>query len=141
VWTALRQYYQFTDRRHPALTLKADSGAVVESLADAVITNTTPWTYVGGHPMSPTPDASFDTGLDVFALRRLRTLSTLNALRQMALRSGRTPSGKDIVTLHDEPGLTIYSQRPVALQVDGEYVGEAESATFRFVPEALRVIA
>ena len=37
--------------------------------------------------------------------------------------------------------MTIYSQRPVALQVDGEYVGEPESVTFRSIPEALRVIA
>jgi diacylglycerol kinase family enzyme len=141
IWTALRQYYQFTDRRQPALTLKAGSGAAVDSLADAIIANTTPWTYVGRHPMSPTPDASFNTGLDLFGLRRLRTLTTLNSLRQMARRSGRPPSGKDVVVLHDEAELTIYSQRPVALQVDGEYVGEPESVTFRSIPEALRVIA
>jgi diacylglycerol kinase family enzyme len=141
IWTALRQYYQFTDRRHPALTLKTNSGTTVDSLADAIITNTTPWTYVGSHPMSPTPNASFNTGLDLFGLRRLRTFSTLNALRQMARRSGRDLSGKDIVILHDEPELTIYSQRPVALQVDGEYVGEREAVTFRYVPDALRVIA
>jgi diacylglycerol kinase family enzyme len=141
IWTALRQYYLATDRRQPSLTLKAGSGAAVDSLADAIITNTTPWTYVGRHPMSPTPDASFNTGLDLFGLRRLRTITTLNSLRQMARRSGRPPSGKDVVILHDEAELTIYSQRPVTLQVDGEYVGEPESVTFRSIPEALRVIA
>jgi diacylglycerol kinase family enzyme len=141
MWTALRQYYQYTDRRHPALTLKAGSGTTVENLAEAIIANTTPWTDVGSHPMSPTPDASFNTGLDLFALRRLRTFSTLNALRQMARRSGRPPAGKYVVSLHDESELTVYSRRPVALQVDGEYVGEPESVTFRFAPDALRVIA
>jgi diacylglycerol kinase family enzyme len=45
------------------------------------------------------------------------------------------------VILHDEAELTIYSQRPIALQVDGEYVGEREAVTFRSIPEALRVIA
>jgi diacylglycerol kinase family enzyme len=141
IWTALRQYYQFTDRRHPALTLKAGSGTAIESLTEAIIANTTPWTYVGSHPMSPTPNASFNTGLDLFGLRRLRTFSTLNAIRQMARRSGRAPTGKYVVSLHDEPELTVYSQRPVALQVDGEYVGEPEAVTFRYVPDALRVIA
>jgi diacylglycerol kinase family enzyme len=140
IWTALRQYYQYTDRRHPALTLKAGSGAAIEPLAEAIIANTTPWTYVGSHPMSPTPGASFDTGLDLFALRRLRTFSTLNAIRQMARRSGRPPTGKYVVSLHDEPEMTVYSKRPVALQVDGEYVGESESVTFRSAPDALRVI-
>ncbi|HYZ57251.1 MAG TPA: diacylglycerol kinase family protein [Streptosporangiaceae bacterium] len=141
IWTALRQYYQFTDRRHPALTLKANSGTAVDGLAMAIIANTTPWTYLGRRPMSPTPNASFNTGLDLFGLRRLRTFSTLNAIRQMARRSGRAPTGKYVVSLHDEPELTVYSQRPVALQVDGEYVGEPEAVTFRYAPDALRVIA
>jgi diacylglycerol kinase family enzyme len=141
IGTALRQYYLFTDRRHPALTLKANSGLTVDGLAMAIVANTTPWTYLGRHPMSPTPNASFNTGLDLFGLRRLRTFSTLNVIRQMARRSGRAPTGKYVVSLHDEPELTVYSQRPVALQVDGEYVGEPESVTFRYVPDALRVIA
>ncbi len=48
-----------------------------------IVTNTTPWTYFGDRPLEPTPDASFDTGLDVFALRRLGTLSTAAKLRRL----------------------------------------------------------
>jgi diacylglycerol kinase family enzyme len=33
------------------------------------------------------------------------------------------------------------SERPVAFQVDGEYVGEQETVRFRSVPRALRIIA
>jgi diacylglycerol kinase family enzyme len=36
--------------------------------------------------------------------------------------------------------LTVRAVRPVAFQVDGEYVGERECVTFRSVPHALRVI-
>jgi len=106
-----------------------------------LISNATPWSYIGRHPVSPTPGASFDTGLDVFALRRLRTFSTLNAMRQMMRRDGRPPTGRYVVSLHDETEVTVSSREPTAIQVDGEYVGEAKSVTFRSVPEALRVIA
>ncbi len=139
--TALRQYYRHTDRRHPELTVVAADGTQIDPVALAIISNTTPWSYAGQHPISPTPAASFDTGLDAFMLRRLRTISTLNAMRQMARRAGRPLTGKYVVSLHDQAEITVRSRKPVALQVDGDYVGDAESVTFRSVPSALRVIA
>ncbi len=138
---ALWRYYRETDRRHPALALETPAGTSIAPLGMALISNTTPWSYIGRHPVSPTPGASFDTGLDVFALRRLRTFSTLNAMRQMMRRDGRPPTGRYVVSLHDEAEVTVSSREPAAIQVDGEYVGEAKSVTFRSVPGALRVIA
>jgi diacylglycerol kinase family enzyme len=138
---ALREYYRRIDRRHPALALETPAGTTIAPLGLALISNTTPWSYIGRHPVSPTPDASFDTGLDVFALRRLRTFSTLHAMRQMMRRDGRAPTGRYVVSLHDQTEVTVSSREPTAIQVDGEYIGEGESVTFRSVPEALRVIA
>jgi diacylglycerol kinase family enzyme len=141
VWTAVRQFYAVTDRRHPALTLQRDGRPPVGHLFFSIVSNTSPWTYLGRRPVNPSPGADFDIGLDVFALRRLRTLGTLNALRQMISRRDAPLRGRDVFSLHDQPEFTISSGRPVALQVDGEYVGEHESVTFRSVPDALRVIA
>ena len=139
--TALRQFYRVTDRRHPALTLERDGKTPGERLFLAIISNTSPWTYLGHRPVNPSPGAGFDTGLDIFALRRMRTISTLNALRQMFAQRSEPPRGRHVVSLHDQPAFTLRSDRPVALQVDGEYVGEHEAVTFRAVPRALRVIA
>ncbi len=141
LWTALRQFYAVTDRRHPALILERDGQPPVGHLFFGFVSNTAPWTYLGHRPVNPSPEAAFNAGLDLFALRRLRTLGTLNALRQMISRRGGPPSGRDVLSLHDERLLTISGTRPVALQVDGEYVGERDAVTFRSVPDALRVIA
>jgi len=141
VWTALRQFYAVTDRRHPALTLECDGRPPVGHLFMGIVSNTSPWTYLGHRPVNPSPQADFDTGLDLFALRRLRTMSTLNALRQMITPRHAPLSGRDVVSLHDQPEFRISSGRPVAVQIDGEYVGEHEVVTFRSVPDALRVIA
>ena len=141
LWTALRQYYAVTDRRHPALLLERDGQPPVGHLFFGFVSNTAPWTYLGRRPVNPSPAAAFNAGLDLFALRRLATLGTLNALRQMISRRSGPPAGRDVLSLHDERLLRFSSTRPVALQVDGEYVGEQESVTFRSVPDALRVIA
>ena len=139
--TALLQFYRVTDRRHPRLTLERDRQSPLEHLFLGIISNTSPWTYLGRRPVNPSPAASFDTGLDIFALRRMRTIGTLNALRQMFTQHDEPLRGRDVVSLHDQPVFTLRSDRPVALQVDGEYAGEHESVTFRAVPSALRVIA
>ncbi|PZS37791.1 MAG: diacylglycerol kinase, partial [Pseudonocardiales bacterium] len=139
--TALRQFYAVTDRRHPALTLEREGQSPVGHLFLGIISNTSPWTYLGPRPVNPSPGAGFDTGIDIFALRRMGTIATLNALRQMFAQRSEPPRGRHVVSLHDQPAFTLRSDHPVALQVDGEYVGEHESVTFRAVPRALRVIA
>ena len=139
--TALRQFYRVTDRRHPRLTLERDGQSPIGRLFLGIISNTSPWTYLGRRPVNPSPGASFDTGLDIFALRRMRTMGTLNALRQMFTQDGKTPRGRDVVSLHDQPASTLRADQPRALEGGGEYVGEHESVTFRAVPNALRVIA
>jgi diacylglycerol kinase family enzyme len=139
--TALRQFYAVTDRRHPALTLEREGQSPVGHLFLAIISNTSPWTYLGPRPVNLSPGAGFDTGLDIFTLRRMGTIATLNALRQMFAQRSEPPRGRHVVSLHDQSSFTLRSDHPVALQVDGEYVGEHESVTFRAVPRALRVIA
>jgi diacylglycerol kinase family enzyme len=138
--TALREFRR-ADRRHPNLTVHAADGTRIGPVGLALIANTTPWTYVGRHPVSATPHASFDTGLDAFLLRRLRTIPTLNTLRQMIMRPERPVIGKYAFALHDQTEITVQAQEAVALQVDGDYVGDRESVTFRCVPDAIRVIA
>jgi diacylglycerol kinase family enzyme len=137
----LRQYYRVTDRRHPPLMLERDGHPPAGPLFVAIVSNTAPWTYLGRRPVNPTPQASFDTGLDVFALRTLRTVSTSRAIGHMLSTSGRPPRGRSVLTLHDLAEVTLRSARPAAFQVDGEYVGERECVRFLSVPDALRVIA
>ena len=138
---ALRQFFVVTDRRVPALTLHRPGRPEENGLFCGIVSNTCPWTYLGSRPINPSPRAGFDTGLDLFALRKLRTVGTLRAVRQMLSASGTPPRGRHITSLHDEATFTLEASRPVALQVDGEYVGERDFVIFRAIPNALRVIA
>jgi diacylglycerol kinase family enzyme len=138
--TAVRQFYRGTDRRRPALTLERNGQPTTDDVFVGIVSNTAPWTYLGRRPINPNPAAGFDTGLDLFALRDMGTVGTLNALRQMLAVRNQPPNGRHVLSLHDEPAFMLRSRRPMALQVDGEYVGEHEAVQFRAVPHALRVI-
>jgi diacylglycerol kinase family enzyme len=136
----LRQFYRVTDRRHPALMLERNGHPPAGPLFVGIVSNTSPWTYLGRRPVYTNPQAAFDRGLDLFALRSLGTASMARTMRQM-LSDGRPPRGRTVLTLHDQGELTLTSARPVAFQVDGEYMGEHELVRFRSVPDALRILA
>ena len=139
---ALRQFYRQTDRRHPALSIERDHEPEEGPVFIAIISNTAPWTYLGRREVNANPQAGFDTGLDLFALRRMSTLSTFTAIGKMLTATGDGKlAGRSVLSYHDQPSLTLRASRPAALQIDGEYVGEREFVVFRSVPEALRVIA
>jgi len=139
VRTAVRQFYAVTNRREPALTMARDGAPALDGLFLAIVSNASPWTYLGQRPVRVSPASGFDTGLDLFALRKLGTFRVLNAVRQMLTRPGG-PAGRHVVTLHDQPALGFRAGRPVAFQVDGEYVGEREHVMLRSIPNALRVL-
>ncbi|MDQ1705294.1 MAG: hypothetical protein QOF18_1660 [Frankiaceae bacterium] len=136
--TALRRFLAGTDRRHPALTLERPGEEPVSGLFLGIVGNTAPWTYFGSRPIVLTPGASFDRGLDLVALRRMRTLGTLWAASRMLTEKGI--SGRSTVVFEDLHQFRLVADRPMHLQVDGDYLGERESVRFESVPAALRVI-
>lgn len=127
------------DRKEPPLSLERPGELTEHDLGTVIIQNTAPWTYVGDRPINPNPDASFDRGLDVMALRQLHVSSTARTVTQMASRRG-APHGKQVLKLHDQAEFTVVASRPQAFQLDGDYLGERQKVHFVSVPEALRVI-
>jgi diacylglycerol kinase family enzyme len=138
--TTVRRYYLATDRRKPALTVYPQGKPPVSGLFWGVVTNSAPWTYLGRHPVSAVPHPDFSSGLDVLALRRLRTLTTLGAVHQMLHTRDRPPHGRDVATWDNLRELTLRAERPIAFQIDGEYLGETTEVAFRYIPDALRVL-
>jgi len=139
--TAVRRYYGM-DRRRPALTLRTPGQPPVSGLFLGVVTNSAPWTYLGNRPVTPVHTDPFSSGLDLFALRRMRTLSTLALISHMMQTDNKElPSGRDIVSAAALNDLVFEAEHPMAFHIDGEYLGERESVAFRFVPDAVRVVA
>jgi diacylglycerol kinase family enzyme len=139
--TMVRQYYRGTDRRRPALTVERDGEPPISGLFMTIVTNRSPWTYFRGRPLLPVPNPDFNSGLDLLALRRIRLTTIVNAVGQMLYVRSRPPRGRDMLSVLGSESLTLRSARPIALQADGEYLGETEAVKFQFVPHALDVVA
>jgi diacylglycerol kinase family enzyme len=140
VRTALRHFFSGTDRRRPALTLEVPGRPPISGLFLAFVSNTAPWTFLGRHPVNPNPRARFGTGLDAFGMRSLRLSPVLGALAGMLRTRHRPLRGPQVVNVHDAAEITIRADRPVAFQLDGDYLGEQRTITFRSVPKAVRIV-
>ncbi|KGH44701.1 DeoR faimly transcriptional regulator [Modestobacter caceresii] len=127
------------DRRRPPMTLQLPGAAPVDGLFLALVSNVSPWTYLGARPIDPSPEASFDTGLDLFAMGRVGVVRMLHHVRQtMAARPDAR--GRGVHRWHDLGELTLTSTRPQGWQLDGDHLGTATGLRVRSVPDALRVV-
>ena len=71
------------------------TASVIDGLHMALVNNCDPWTYLGNTPISPTPLASFDTGLDVYARTRMGAVGLLLVGRRHAEQAAsRPPTGR-----------------------------------------------
>jgi len=139
--TMVRHYFRGTDRRVPTLTVERDGQPPLTDLFLTIITNRAPWTYFRTRPVLPVPHPDFNSGLDLLALRRVRLTTIFYLVMQMLWIRRRPPRARDVLAVHGAESLTVRSSRPIAFQVDGEYLGEIEAIKFEFVPHALRVAA
>jgi diacylglycerol kinase family enzyme len=137
---AVRRFFAQGDRKHGVMRLERPGMAPVEGLVLAIVANTAPWTYLGRRAINPTPRASFDDGLDLFALTKLGLPGTLRHLAEITLASHRGARGGDVLVLHDQSELVLRAERPVPVQVDGDYLGERTHLTLRSEPGALAVV-
>jgi diacylglycerol kinase family enzyme len=127
------------DRRRPPMTLEVPGEPPVDGLFLTLVSNVSPWTYLGARPLQPSPEASLDTGLDVFAMGRMGVLRMLHHLRQ-TMAAEPDPRGRGLHRWHDLAELTLTSSRPQGWQLDGDHLGTATGLRVRSVRDALRVV-
>jgi diacylglycerol kinase family enzyme len=128
------------ERRRPAVTVEVPGEDPRPGVFLCLVSNVSPWTYLGGRPIDPSPEASFDTALDVFALRRTGPLRMLSTLRRV-MAPAPAVHGRRVHRWHDLPELTLTASRPQGWQLDGDHLGTATGLRLRSVPAALRVVA
>ena len=106
-----------TARRHP-----------LDDIYFAIVANADPWTYVGNRPLHPTPEVTFDTGLGLYARRRM---GTAGLLWSMARMSGNRPrvGRRGAFSVHDLEHVTVIADEPMPFQVDGDSLGPRDKVT------------
>lgn len=132
-------HYLNQGRRRDQLRVEVDGEPTGAALRMALVCNTSPWTYAGRLPLRPTPQASYERGLDLFGLSSMSAWAVGRAA--FGLLGEAVPAGRAVHLRHDLRSLRVLAQRPVHFQLDGEYLGERTEVHFQSLPRALEVIA
>ncbi|MBB5923104.1 diacylglycerol kinase family enzyme [Actinoalloteichus hoggarensis] len=127
--------------RKPSLTVELPGREPITGCHLTFVSNTTPWTYLGPYAMHTNPDCSFDSGLGVFALDTMRAPTVLRHLAQVFGGRPAGPRGARLLREDDVASLVVRCDRPMGLQVDGDFLGLREKVRFNAAPKALEVVA
>src|SRR3954467_9829504 len=134
-----REFLLGRERRRPAMTVRPDGEPAVEKVFLCLVSNVSPWTYLGARAINPSPDASFDAGLDVFALGAIGSLRMSRTFLQTIARRPAA-RGRGVHRWHDLPEVAVRASRPQRWQLDGDHLGTAPGLRLRSIPAALRVV-
>jgi diacylglycerol kinase family enzyme len=142
-FVALATRAWFTDDavHAPSIQLELDDGSWAGPFGIAMIGNADPYTYLGERPMRVTPRASFDAGLDLMTIDRVRTPTLLRIVTQVFSGGTHVERRRHVHHWHDLPGFSLSAPHPLPLMVDGDYAGEHRSVHLTAVPRALAVLA
>ncbi len=127
-------------RREPRLTLQVSDQEPVRGVHFVFVSNSSPWTYANKRPIWTNPDCTFEGGLGVFATTSMSIWRNLGLVRQMLSKRPKL-SAKHLIRADDVSWVRVSSDTPVATQIDGDFLGERETMTFRSVRDALGVVA
>jgi diacylglycerol kinase family enzyme len=129
--------------RPPRLAVALPGSEPIEGVT-AVVQNGERYTYFGERPIDLIHGAELASGdLAGVVLKRTTPLELPSITFRMLARQGLVAGHRQVSGFTAVRELTVRSldDRPLPLQVDGDYIGAAALAEFSIAPEALAVVA
>lgn len=133
-WAGMRLLVSHRFHLDPMLEVKGLGRAAL-----ALVANCAAYSYAGPYALRVSPLASFEGGLDLIAPMKLRA-RTLPKLLTYAFGGGDRTKARDLLYAHDADRLEIACDSPLALQADGEDLGDVSEALFEAERDAVSVL-
>jgi diacylglycerol kinase family enzyme len=140
VSTVLRRY----QLSPPRLRVDAGEGHGQLEGVTAIVQNGSTFTYFQNRPIEIADGGALDSGaLAGGVLRRASLVSMLSLAWRAFSPRARVVGHRQVSPLRELQELTVRSadERPLPLQVDGDYLGEVSEARYSVMPNALTVIS
>ncbi len=140
VYAALATWFGQRDRAKPRFSVQMSNEGAVHQASFIICLNTNPYTFLGGRPLNVAPAAGLGRPLAVAVLHDLRLATITSALRSV-LDTGVDLGRRSGVTVCAEvEALTVTAAQPVAHQVDGDYLGRADTLRVGYERECLDIV-
>jgi diacylglycerol kinase family enzyme len=128
--------------RNPPVLIAEIAGQEFRGVTVAV-QNTQPYTYFGSRPVTLSDGATLTSGdLSGGVLERANPLDLPTMAYRLLSRRARVGDHRRVHAFDGIDGLRVRAadERPVPLQVDGDFIGAHEEAVFSVLPGGLKVV-
>ncbi|MDQ4094990.1 MAG: hypothetical protein M3174_02125 [Actinomycetota bacterium] len=122
----------------PGITMTVEGSDPVRVMT-AVCCNGRPFTYLRRFPVDVCPQATLEGGFDVFGLHRLR-MGTAPRLVWALFVSRSHVRWRTTTYRHDVARVHLDADRPMPVQVDGDYIGESTGHSIVLRRDALDLL-
>lgn len=140
VWCAFLAFVGARSTRRARIQVRTPHNPLLAEQRWVVCANARPYTYLGARAADLCPVADIERDLGITALSKLSANALLRTTRA-ALTSSNIARLRFVDVLSDLPEVICKADRPLPLQLDGDYVGETTAVEFRTARDALRVVA
>jgi diacylglycerol kinase family enzyme len=140
VLAAFETWFRHYDRSRPRFDIVVGDDDRIEGCYFAIVSKTSPYTFLGPRPLHVAPKANIDSQLSVTAFRRVDQVTLIGGAVS-AMASGKfLHRRRGIEQRDDVASLRVESTTPFPYQVDGDDLGDTELLTVSFEPDALTIV-
>jgi diacylglycerol kinase family enzyme len=140
VVAAFETWFRHFDRSKPRFDIELDSGERIEAVYFAIVSKTSPYTYLGSRPIHVAREAGLHTPLALTAFQSISVLTLLGGSAS-AMASGRfLRRRRGVVHRRDLSALTVEGRGPFPYQADGDDLGDTERLEISYEPDTLTLV-
>jgi diacylglycerol kinase family enzyme len=141
-WTGVQTFTRRYLLHPPRLEARLD-GTTIDGVT-VIVQNATPYTFFGDRPVEMAEGAALNSGdLAGIVLDRARPLDIPTIITRALSGHFRVSRHRHVHPFSGVQALRVRSrdERPLPLQVDGDYIGEADEAVFGVRPNGIAVVS
>jgi diacylglycerol kinase family enzyme len=141
-WAAVSTFTRRYIFKPPNLAVEIEGEQAIG--VTAIVQNGSPFTYFNDRPIEVAEGSELNSGtLQTCVLRRARPLDMPSIAYRAFSKRARVVKHRHVTALADTDELTVRSsdEKPLPLQVDGDYLGDVMEARYSVLAGALNVIS
>jgi diacylglycerol kinase family enzyme len=144
VASAFLTWFRHYDHSRPRFSVELPGGPEGPDRVDegyfAIVSKTSPYTFIGPRPVVVAPEATLDSPLSLTVLRTLRLTPLLTVAASSMGRGSALRRHPRIVSRSGLSSFTVVGPDPFPYQVDGDHLGDADRLEFSYEPDALTLV-
>ena len=142
VVAAFESWFRQYDHSKPRFDLAVgDSGDDrIEGCYFAIVSKTSPYTFLGPRPLHVAPEANLDSALSITAFCRFDAMTLLGGAASAMRRGSFLHHRRGVEHRHDVDHVVVEGRGPFPYQADGDDLGDADSLDISYEPAALTIV-